>query len=264
MQISLHTVVPAIHVEPAMMFAYPTCASDVYTPKVEQIFLPEQEDVPKLLVEIKVTKKYTWEVQVANWKWKLFEQVVKLGQHKRSLDYEGHFIFDARGETDKNIAHLLENICTPVLLAKKLLSEKLKRPVEINVVLKENASNLSKDLFSTLNIPILCTNFEVYGDVVEVIHDYSYRLYGTGAELFNFEFKNYNSSTAERVFIARRGNRHLINHHEVSKFLEEKGFVTCYFEISQQVKNGRSHATQKQLLRFMVLELATLSSIVWG
>ncbi|MBW4472076.1 MAG: glycosyltransferase family 61 protein [Stenomitos rutilans HA7619-LM2] len=213
-----------------MMFGYPTCASDVYTPKVEQIFLPDQEDMPELPVEIKVAKKYTWEIQATNWKWKLFEQMIKIGRHKQSLDYEGHFIFDARGETDKNIAHLLENICTPVLLAKKLISQHLKRPVEINVILKENASKLAQDLFNTLDIPILCTNFEVYGNVVEAIYDYRYRLYGIEAELFNLEFKGYNPSTEERIFIARRGSRHLINNNEVAKFLEERGFVTYYFE----------------------------------
>lgn len=230
MQISLRTVVPAINVEPTMMFGYPTCASDVYTPKAEQIYLPEQEAVPEIPVEIKVATKYTWSIQPANWKWKLFEQVVKLGQHKQALDYEGHFIYDARGETDKNIAHILENICTHVLLTKKLLSEQLNRSVEINVILKENASALARDLFSTLNIPILCTNFEVYGDVVEVVHDYNYRLYGVEAQLFDTEFKNYNRVTPERVFIARRGSRQLINNDEVVNFLEERGFTIYYFE----------------------------------
>lgn len=230
MQVVLRTLVPAINVEPTMMFGYPTCAADVYTPKVEQIFLPDQEDVPELPVEIKVTKKYTWAIQPVNWKWKLFEQAVKLGQHKQALDYEGHFILDARGETDKNIAHLLENICTHVLLAKKKLSEHFGRDIEINVVLKENPSALARNLFDTLNIPILCTNFEVYGEVVEVVHDFNYRLYGIEAELFNLEFKNDDLATPDRVFIARRGHRQLINNDEVADFLQKRGFTTYYFE----------------------------------
>ena len=94
--------------------------------------------------------------------------------------------------------------------------------------MKENTSALARDLFNTLNIPILCTNFEVYGDVVEVVHDYNYRLYGVEAKLFDTEFKNYNPTTTDRVFIARRGSRQLINHDEVVDFLEQRGFVTYY------------------------------------
>lgn len=230
MQISLQTVVPAIVVEPAMVFGYPTCASDIFTPKVERLYLPEEEAVPAISVEIKVNTKYTWNIETKSWKWKLFERLLQVRQHNQAIDYEGHFIFDARYDTDKNIAHILENVCTHVLLAKKHLSAHLNRSVEINVVLKENASKLAQDLFDTLGIPVLCTNFEVYGDVVDVIHDWHYRLYGVEAELLNREFKNHDLDTPDRVFIARRGSRQLINNDEVIEFLEKKGFKTYYFE----------------------------------
>jgi len=230
MNLSLHTVVPAIKVEPTMMFSYPTCAADVYTPKIEQIYLPGKEDVPELPVEIKVTTSYTWEIQLTSWKWKLFEQVVKLSGHKNALDYTGHFIFDARNESDKNVAHLLENSCTYALLAKKLLSEHLGRAVEVSVILKKNVPAFARELFNSLGIPIICTNFEVYGDVIEVIHNYNYRLYGIQAELFNIELKDYNPITPERVFIPRRGSRQLINNDEVVNFLKARGFTTYYFE----------------------------------
>jgi hypothetical protein len=230
MQVSLQTTVPAITVEPTMVFGYPTCASDVYTPRVEQIYLPSEEAVPAIPVEIAVNTRYTWEIETKSWKWKLFERVMRVRQHNQAIDYEGHFIYDGRYETDKNIAHMLENICTRVLLAQKHLSEYLNRPVEINVVLKENASELARDLFSTLGIPTLCTNFEVYGDVVDVIHDWDYRLYGVQAELLNVEFKNYSPATPDRVFIARRGSRQLLNNDEVSEFLKTKGFTTYFFE----------------------------------
>jgi hypothetical protein len=229
-QISLRTMVPAIVVEPTMIFAHPTCASDVFTPKVERLYLPAEEVVPAVPVEIEVKTKYTWNIGTKSWKWKLFERVMRVRQHNQALDYEGHFIFDARYETDKNIAHILENVCTNVLLAKQHLSEYLNRPVEINVVLKENVSELARDLFDTLGIPTLCTNFEVYGDIVDVIHNPHYRLYGVEAELFNLEFKNYERDTPDRVFIARRGSRQLINNDEVIKFLAQKGFTTYYFE----------------------------------
>jgi len=66
--------------------------------------------------------------------------------------------------------------------------------------------------------------------VVEVVHDYNYRLYGVEAKLFDTEFKNYNPTTPDRVFIARRGSRQLTNNDEVIDFLEQRGFVTYYFE----------------------------------
>lgn len=230
MDLSLSTVVPPINVEPTMMFSYPTCAADVYTPRIEQIYLPGKEDVPELPVEIKVATNYTWAVQLTSWKWKFIEQAVKLSGHKKAIDYTGRFIYDARNEADKNVAHLLENSCTYALLAKKLLSEHLGRAVEVTVILKKNVPAFARELFDSLGIPILCTNLEVYGEVVEVVHNYNYRLYNIQAELFNIELKDYNPNTPERVFIPRRGSRQLINNDEVVNFLKERGFTTYYFE----------------------------------
>jgi hypothetical protein len=145
-----------------------------------------------------------------------------------TLDYSGQFVFDARFDTDGNIAHILDNVCTPVLLARKLLSEHFDKPIDVHVILRERAANLAKQAYEVLRIPTICTDDNVQGNVVEITP--IFHLFGIQPQVFNFEFKHYNPTTAKRVFIPRKGNRRLSNNEEVTSFLEGRGFTTYYFE----------------------------------
>ncbi|NEQ23646.1 MAG: glycosyltransferase family 61 protein [Microcoleus sp. SIO2G3] len=227
MEINLHAEVPAFVMEPTMLFSYPTCTADVYTPKIERVYLPEERS-PAIPVELKVASGHLGTRQTGSLKWKVYKTLTKWNQSAPTLDFSGRFLFEARFDADNNIAHILENICTPVLYAKQLLSEHLNQEIKIYVVLRGRASTLSQQVYETLGIPVICTDGDIFGEIVQMT---PFRmLYGIQPQVFNIEIQNYNSQTPDRVFISRRGNRKLSNNDEVCQFLEARGFTTYYFE----------------------------------
>lgn len=226
MNIELYRTIPELVVKPSMMFAYPTCLADVYTPAIEHIYLPEIR-YPSLNATVKIAPGQST-MPAKSLKWKLYQTLTTGVKKRPTQDLSTRFIFDARFDTDKNIAHILENICTPVLFARQLLSAHLNQKVDILIVLKANVSLMARQIYEALDLPIYCTNDPVYGNLVQVSNFGS--LLAIQPELFNVHIKNYNHATPERVLISRRGTRQLINEAEVIQFLEAQGFTTYYFE----------------------------------
>lgn len=227
MQIELNEEITGFTMDASMMFAHSTCLADVYVPAVEHVYLPEQY-VPPLTVNVKVTTKHTGPRKSGSLKWKAYRSLAGLAKRKAPLDFSGQFVFDARFDTDKNIYHILEGISTPILFAQRLLSKHLNQDVKIYVVLKERASELARQAYDLLGIPVICTDEDIYSNVVEVSPGLG--IYSVQPELFNIDIKGYNPATPERIFVDRRGNRSIINSDEVRKFLEDRGFTTYYFE----------------------------------
>ncbi|MBF2003138.1 MAG: glycosyltransferase family 61 protein [Synechococcales cyanobacterium M58_A2018_015] len=228
MDIQLYEQVPGYVMKPTMMFAYPTCIADVYTPTIEHIYLPEEHS-PAVDVQIRVATGNTGARQNGTLKWKLYRSLTRPFKDTSTLDLSGKFVFDARYETDKNIAHILENVCTAVLWVQKLLSRHFDQEIKIHVILREHISKLPYDIYGTLGIPIICTDNDVHGYVVQVTPHWG--LDSIQPEQFNrIDIKGYNPNTPERVFIARKGNRRLSNNDEVSQFLQERGFTMYYLE----------------------------------
>jgi Glycosyltransferase 61 len=138
------------------------------------------------------------------------------------------FVFDARMDVDTNIAHVLDNICPPVLLAQKLISRHLDQAIAVHVILNADASSLALRVYDALDIPVICTDEQVYGNVVTVTPHIE--LFNLQPDLFNRPIKHYNPNTPERIFVPRKGDRRLSNNDEITQFLERKGFTTVYFE----------------------------------
>lgn len=225
--LELQREVPSFTMEPSMMFAYPTYLSDVYRAASEQIYLPELT-VPSLNVTIKVATGYTQPRPARSWKGRIYSNLTKALQNPEPLDYAHHFIFDTRYDLDAHIGHLIDNILTPLLFARKVLSEHFNQKIEISAVVRKNTSSLSRQVYDTLGIAVICTDDQVYGNVVTV--DAENSIVNVRREIFDVEFKGYNPNTPERVFIPRRGNRSLINNDAVEAFLKQRGFTTYYFE----------------------------------
>jgi hypothetical protein len=224
--INLHRKVPGLVTEPSMMFAYPTHASDVYTPVIERIYVPERH-FPPVDVDIKVSARHTGVRHTGSLKGKVYRSLSSFLEDRSSVDLSGKFIFDARFDTEKNIGHIIENILTPVLFAQQQLSEYLNQSIKIHVILKKGASEVARQAYELLSIPTICTDNDIYGYVVDVS---KHTLFGALPQLFNIDFTGYNPTTPERVFIPRRGSRQIINNDEVRQFLEARGFTTYYFE----------------------------------
>lgn len=228
MKVELRSKVPGFFVEPTMLFAYPTRLADVYTPYIEQIYLPGvlyEENEVFIRVDSRFTE--TWESHFT-WKRRAYHHMRHLISGEKVLDFPSRFVFDTRFDTDKNIAHVLENSVSRLLFAKRSLSQHLNESIKIHAILGARASSLALEIYNALDIPVICTDDRVFGNVVE-ISPYC-DLLGVHADQFNIEIKGYNSNTPEKVFISRRNNRRLVNNQEVTEFLEKQGFTTYYFE----------------------------------
>jgi Glycosyltransferase 61 len=225
--ITLQTEVPGFVIKPTILFTYPTRTADIYTPQIEHIHLP-QEDFPAISVTIQVAIAQTAARQSGGMRWKTQRLWEKVASKTPTLECAEKFVFDARMDTDKNIAHVLDNICPPVLLAKQLLSEHLDKPIDIHVILNKDASQMALRVYDTLDIPVICTDYAVRGHVVTVSPHIE--LFNLQPKLFDRPIKNYNPNTPARIFVPRKGNRQLVNNDEITQLLEKKGFTTIYFE----------------------------------
>jgi hypothetical protein len=212
--------------ESSMMFAHPTRLADLYTPEVERIYLPERH-YPEVTLEITAKTGNTGERHFKSLKAKAYQGLRRTLNQVSHLDRSGQFVFDARFDTDKNIAHVIDHIAFPVLFAKRALTEKLGQPITIHVILGKKAVSLATRVYETLGIPIICTDDIVHGNIVTVS---SHEIYSAIPDLTNIDLGEPSEPTPERIFVPRRGDRSIINNSEIANFLEQRGFVTCYFE----------------------------------
>lgn len=227
MDLTLHQQISDFKIASSMMFCFPTGLMNIWSPSIEQIILPE-EYAPTTQVEVRVNSK-TVEAKNLSCKQKIYQAATGILRNRKTLDYSEKFIFDARWDTYKNIAHILDNIAPPVLFARNLLREYFQKEIDIHIILDSRASEnyLAKEVYRLLDLPIICTDNDVFGEVVNIS---ACELFSIRSQLFDLNFPDYSQSNFERIFIPRRGNRSLINNDEVSSFLSEQGFKICYFE----------------------------------
>jgi hypothetical protein len=144
------------------------------------------------------------------------------------LDYSGQFVFDARFDTYRNIAHILDNIAVCVFFGRQALQEHLQRAITIHVIVDARATNLPKEAYRLLGIPLIITDSDVRGEIVTVSE---HRIFSVKQKLFEIDFPGYNPDTkAEKIFLPRRGKRSIINNDEVEALLTSQGFKTFYLE----------------------------------
>ncbi len=254
MELSFVEVLPEIKIPASMIFSYPTALGDTLRPAIERIFLPEEYLHP-LQVKVSVNSGETGPRKVWSKRAKLRKAFYKAVKGVQVLDYPEKFLFDGRQELDVNIGHVIENLAAPALFAKQVLSKRLGQDIDVHVILRERAPNLAREVFKTLDIPVIYTDNSVHGKVVSLsvvrsdaatspealqftpiinekaVAEIDSKLYNLHAALFNeAEFSGCESLGVEKIFIPRKGNRCLINNDEVTQFLEGKGFKTYYFE----------------------------------
>lgn len=254
MGLSIAEVLPAINIPASMIFSHPTALGDTLRPAIERIFMPEEYLHP-LQIRIDVTSGQTGPRKWGSKRWKLYKKLYTMVKGVQVLDCAEKFLFDGRSELDTNIGHVIENLAAPALLAKQMLSKRLGHDIDVHVILKERAPNLAREVFQTLNIPVIYTDDSVYGEVISIwvarpdaaastekpefspiinekpVAELDSKLYNVHAALFNeTEFLGSEPLEAEKIFIPRRGSRCLSNNDEVIQFLEGKGFKTYYFE----------------------------------
>src|SRR6478736_3457606 len=78
-------------------------------------------------------------------------------KRKQTIDRRGDYIFDARYEANSNVGHYIVDTIPKILLARKVLSERLGQDVKIDAVLKDSASRMSLELFAAFGIATIST-----------------------------------------------------------------------------------------------------------
>jgi capsular polysaccharide biosynthesis protein len=227
-QLEKNKIVPSktITIAPSKMFTYPTRLASAWEPRIMEINLPEyQLDRPEIRLTVRQDSTQSLGIAESNFYKKLYKRFTA------PIQMEEEYIYDARYDTDGNIAHILTNIVPALLVAKEICPK-------ITVVLREKATTMAKNAYKVLGFPLLCTDKEVCGKLIfpsdgsqGVFEAWYSSIFG------NLEFEDYNKHTPERVFISRKGSRSLINENEVEQTLQEYGFQKFYFEdipISEQ------------------------------
>lgn len=240
----------AVTLAPAKMFTHPTRLASAWKPDILEISLPAQhKDDREIELTIRQGSTRSLGIEPNNVYKKLYKRFAP------PIQMEEEYIYDSRYETDGNIAHILTNIASTVLVANQMCPK-------VTVILRENATTMAKNAYKILGIPIVCTNQDVQGKLL-LTSDGSEGTYeGLYSSLFgNLPFEGYTQQTPERVFISRKGTRRLINEDEVEQALQEYGFQKLYFE---DIPISEQWSITKNAKAIVGMHGAALSSLVFN
>ncbi len=209
-----------IELPAAKTFTYPTRLAHAWEPRILEI-AHRAECLQRREIEFSARSDSTrsLNIQVRNPYKRLYKQFASPIQQR-----EG-YIFDTRYEADGNIAHILGCVAIKALLARSKFPN-------LTLILRENPHRMAIEAYKLLGFPLICTNRHVAGTLIvksphndEPDFEPFYR-----TEFGQFEFEGYQPETPERVFLARRGTRSILNEDEIDQLLSKYGFQKLYFE----------------------------------
>lgn len=222
----------AVHLAAAQLYAYPTRLISAWNPMPMQIYLPESwQKVAQIEIAIapgiaRVSPPQSFKGLVRQ---RLLNPSLNPFRPSQSapLELPETYLYDHRYDADSNIAHVLTNAAT------RLLTTQAQFPdlPPITVVLRGNAVPMARKAYELLGIPVLCTDRAVRGRLVKVSESFQGAYEWSYSQLFGqHSFSGYAQETPDRVFIARKGDRSLLNEAAVEDLLTQYGFVKFYYE----------------------------------
>jgi hypothetical protein len=153
-------------------------------------------------------------------------------------------ILDFRSKEPNNIAHLLLDIIPYYLYVKT----KIKGPV---ILLLQSLSQPFASLLDYFGVETFVTHSRVKGDFVRIWGSRGLSAYELkdvfdclAINFFPWVYVNQKiciEGRPEKIFLARRGQRKLLNHDTIEHFLQQKGYVTIFMEdypITEQLALG--------------------------
>jgi hypothetical protein len=253
----VYSTIPSAQIEiPASsMFTYPTRLSDTWMPAIQRVLLPQlQVRRPEIKFIGRSRSISTAGTSASNLIGSAFKRALQ--KVRPSIDIGSDYLFDARYDTDSNVAHVLCNIASMVLAIRNECPG-------IRVILRSNATSMARSVFALLKLSTLCTDKSVVGNVViprlatgERFEGHLYSESFTGAS-----FEYYIPDTPKKIFISRRGARYLINEDQVEQFLKPFGFKKIYFE---DIPLNQQWSLAKNASAIVGIHGAALSSILFN
>lgn len=209
-----------IELAAAKTFTYPTRLAHAWEPRILEIaHRPERLQRREIEFCARPDSTQSLAIHVRNPYKRLYKQFAT------PIQCPHGYIFDTRYEVDGNIAHILGCIAIKALLARSKFPN-------LTLILRENPHRMAIEAYKLLGFQTIHTNRHVEGNLV-VMSDRNDEpdfepFYRT--EFGQFKFEGYQSETPERVFLARRGTRSIINENEIEQLLSKYGFKKLYFE----------------------------------
>lgn len=169
----------------------------------------------------------------------------RIVNHWRTLRLGERLVFDARFDTDINVAHQVR-LALHVLLARREISAALGHEAEITVILRDRAAGYAQALYHQLGVTVLTSDSQVEAQLVRVddppvsTYQGDQMILSGGASasvalipeiLTRAEFLTPNSGDLpDKIFISRRASRSITNDPEITSLLNGRGFKKFYFE----------------------------------
>lgn len=209
----------SIVVPQSWIFAHPTRLTSAWQPQMLEIVRRGYTlDRPAIEVGLERASSEILGIKISNRARRIYQKFAE------PITYEDYPVLDTRFETDSNIAHLL-TLVLPKLLAFQKFGGKGA------VILRRKASGMGRRFFETLGVPTVCTDRHVIGKLIRTDEIVQGAFEGWYPDLFkDLSFSGEVAGTPERVFLARRGQRRLINEESLEALLVRYGFRKVYFE----------------------------------
>jgi hypothetical protein len=222
MELHVEGCTPQFAVPPGVMFGYPTRLVDSWVPDVERVLLPAFTRAGSpFTVDVGpgCTRERTRRVASRS--------PLRRWRRRTTLRFPGRLFLDGRFDFDGNMAHVLDNIASRWLLARRVLAARLGDAPALTLILRAGASRRALDALGALDIPVLASDAEVEADLVSVEGEEPRSLLPV---LYDVPFRGWAEDTPARLFISRRGARRPRNEDEITAMLGRRGFVRVYFE----------------------------------
>jgi hypothetical protein len=217
----------SIYTPPSRMFTYPSKLIDTYVANVMDIVIPSHT-LNTNKFKFKVYKGSTSDSSKPfSFKFKKLDRLER--KISPSISLENTYIYDARYAQHWALAHVLVDLISFLLEIKELIP-----PNELTVILPRKTDLMGVKILREFGYNnIVSTNKDVKGKILEVIvNDNPSKQpdYCISNVFSQLDFPGYSHETPEKVFIARKGRRKIINETEVEEFLNKYGFKKVYFE----------------------------------
>jgi hypothetical protein len=252
--------IPPIAVPEGRLYGHPTRLTSSWDPQPERIIMPAYE-IPGARFAVRVAEGRT------NWLETMrgpirgisrLKKIARIQVARRRADVVLPTLFwDCRKHVEGNMAHVLNYIIPPAMLARHIIRDATGEDRPITLILRWHAAPIAQRILDRLGINAICTDAEVRGPQVEI--DFPRMIFHPSA--FDIDFPGYSRDTPERVFISRRNARTVLNEDEVMEVLAPRGFIRYHFE---DLELSRQWSIMRNARQIVAIHGAALGGIVFN